>query len=48
MYTNIPTNKLMEIIHLALNNYYTDSCVKWEVIEITCVMLNKIYFHYKG
>jgi len=38
----------MEIINLALNNNYTDSCVKWEVIEISCVILNEIYFHYKG
>jgi hypothetical protein len=27
-YNNIPTNKLMETTNLALNNNYTDSCVK--------------------
>jgi len=47
MYTNIPTNKLKEIINLALNNNYTDSCVKWQVTEISCVILNEIYFQYK-
>lgn len=48
MYTNIPTNKLMEIINLALNNNYTDSCVKWGATEISCVICNEIYFHYAG
>lgn len=38
----------MEIINLALNNIYRDSCVKWGVIEISCVILNEIYFHYEG
>lgn len=44
MHTNIPTNELMDIINLALNNNYTGSCVKWKSQKVLVLHLMTFIF----
>jgi hypothetical protein len=41
MYTNIPTNKLIEIIKGTLNNNHVEEFIKHEIIELCQVILSQ-------
>ena len=47
-HTNVPTNKLMEIINLIIHNNYTEGCIKGEIIQVAMSYLTQITYTTKS
>jgi hypothetical protein len=47
MYTNIPTNKLIDIINSVYNNNYIEGNLKHDILKLSKIIMDQNYFHFE-
>jgi hypothetical protein len=48
MYTNIPTNELLDIINSVYNNNYIERNLKHDILKLSKIIMDQNYFHFEN